>query len=105
MYRTVGSVGNFCEWHRKMHLSAQREKLFPDAETGEDTTQKIVGGEVASDVIETILGASQIFGEKFASGVGGQLGLTFKKIVAGFFQGIQVAATGAETAFQRRGES
>lgn len=88
-----------------MHLSAQREKLFPDAETGEDTTQKIVGGEVAGDVVEAILSAAQIFSEKFAGSVGSQLGLTLKKIVAGFFQGIQVATAGAETAFQRRGES
>lgn len=42
----------------KCCIGAPRETLFPDAETGEDTTQKIVGGKVAGDVVETILGAA-----------------------------------------------
>lgn len=50
-------------------LGVGRAPLLADAETREDATQQVVGGECAGDFAQVLLGLAQILGQQFAGAI------------------------------------
>lgn len=50
-------------------LVVGRAPLLADAETREDATQQVVGGECAGDFAQVLLGLAQILGQQFAGAI------------------------------------
>ena len=65
--------GKYAEPERTLPwLSTTRRGPSPitaDAETREDATQQVVGGECAGDFAQVLLGLAQILGQQFAGAI------------------------------------
>src|ERR1700730_9781057 len=79
-------------------LCCARTRLLADAEAGKDPAQEVVGGELAGDLVQGLLGAAKLFGYELAGAAVLELALSFVDVTAGAGEGLQVALASGDCA-------
>ena len=87
----------------RLQCTGSIARLFPDAETGEDSPQQIVRSELAGNLREGLLRLAEILRQQFAGLMSRQHLLTLEKRGTSPFQRIQMTTPRDELAFGGRG--
>ncbi len=62
------AVNDFSRYHRHLETGAAQE-LFPDTETGKYFPQQVVAGELAGNLVQSLLRFAQLFGHQLAGAI------------------------------------